>query len=339
MSLTVLIPTANRAGMLREALASVARQTALSRISTVHVSENAGQAESESVCREFPGLPIRYTRRAPPLATWDHAIALINEVETEYAAILHDDDWWAPHHVQASLDGLEAASGHAASYSAFFEPYGTSFPLYCDNSLMCWSAAGYPALTGHWTLTLPEVVLASLTGTPFRYSTLMVRSSALRKSAFLFSLGNPFDTDRMLGISLSEHGNLIYQPVPSVFIRMHPGQDARNFDQAKTHRHMLDTTRWMLDRLHARGLDLKSLLATRLADCPSGHKLELLHRLRSPCCLEGLREKDALPSELDRFDSSWRKLRTARFAKELVPPLFVNAARRLAARLSAAPRP
>jgi len=330
MTLTVVIPTAGRAHLLRDALASIARQTALRRVSCIHVSENAGYPESEMVCREFPELPIHYTLRAPPLTSAAHFVALFKEVETPFTAMLHDDDWWAPHHLEAAMAGLENDASSSACYSGFFEPHGSSAPLYCENNLMCWAAAGFPPLAGTWTLPLIQTALASLPGTPLRYSTLVARSAALKASTHIFDLGNPFDSDRMLGIALSLHGNVVYQPVPSTFIRLHSGQDARNYDDAATYRHMHCTTRWMLDLVRRQGGDMQTLLAERIATCPPIQKAELLQRLRRPVCIDGLREENCIPPELDRFDRTWRRLRVGRVLRDWLPPAITNLARRLA---------
>lgn len=330
MSVTVIIPTAGRPGMLRDSIASVGRQTALHRITCIHVSENAGNPESEAVCKEFSHLPVRYTRREPALAPNDHFIAVVGEITTPFAAILHDDDWWAPHHIEVSLRDLEASPAAAASYSGFFEPYGLSYPLYCDTNFMCWCAAGYPPLAGHWPLSPEEVIVASLPGTPLRYSTLVTPTARLKEAMYIFKLGNPFDTDRLLGVALALQGPILYQPVPSTFIRLHPGQDVRNFDTSARDHHMGKTTRWMLDKLAPDQSGLKELLAARLASCPTDHRPELMRRLSLPLAINGLREKSAVPEELDRFiQRPFRLGKLAPFMQGWIPPVLLDFARRM----------
>lgn len=330
MSITVIIPTTNRPHFLREALVSVARQSALDRVSCVHVSENMGNLESELVCREFPSLPIRYTRRNPQLPPNDHFLALLSEVETPYLALLHDDDWWASHHLESAMNGLDKNPGTSASYSNFFQPSGPSEPLYCENNFMCWCAAGYPSVAREWLLSAIQIVVASLPGTQLRYSTLVARTEAMNGSAYICTLGNPFDTDRMLGLALALHGPVVYQPVPSTFIRLHPGQDVRNFDDEATNRHMLKTTLWMLDLVLTRNLDLKSHLNACLEACPAAHRPELLRVMQRPFCIDALRQRNCIPESLDRYNRSSRRRSSFlnRF-KDWLPPVTVSLARKI----------
>ncbi len=303
MDLTVIIPTCRRPEMLRTALASVGRQRAQDRIAAVHVSENGGDRSSESVCREFPGLPIRYTFREPALLPNPHFVALGNSVTTDYVAVLHDDDWWAPHHLAQSLADLDANPLAAARYAAFSEVAAETTPAQGDPSFACWLGAGFPATTGVWSLSAPNVSLACLAGTPLRYSCLIARRTALQSSLGVYELGNPFDTDRMLSVALSRQGSVLFDPVPAVFIRMHPQQDGRNFDAEKTIAHMTDTTRWILQTTRDAGVDLENLLATRLQSCPQSQLNAVLSLLRAPWCIQGLKLENQIPPALDQFDA------------------------------------
>lgn len=328
LKLTVIIPTAGRPHFLREALASVSRQTALAEIGMVRVSENAGNRESETVCREFPHLPISYIRRDPALPANDHFTTLVGEVATPLAAVLHDDDWWAEHHLAAALRALTEAPAAAACYSGFFEPDRSSSPLYGENSLLCWIAAGFPSATGVWPLSLLQTILALLPETSLRYSTLVARTPALQAGMSIFELGNKFDTDRMLAVALARQGRVLYQPVPSVFIRRHPAQDFRNFDHAAVSRYMSDTTAWMLDTAAAAGFDVCGSLGALIEQCPAEHRSQFLHKLRRPICLEVLRRQGCLPESLRRFDAACARREKFAWVHPLLPPALLNLARK-----------
>jgi hypothetical protein len=328
LKLTVIIPTASRPGLLREALAGIARQTALAEVATVFVSENTSNTESASVCREFSQLPIRYSHRNPSLSPNAHFTTLVGEVETPMAAVLHDDDWWAEHHLASALRALADAPSAAACYSGFFEPYRTAYPLYAESSLACWSATGYPPVTGVWSLSLLQTVLALLPETSLRYSTLVSRTAALKAGRSVFSLGNNFDTDRMLAVALAQQGGILYQPVPSVFIRRHPAQDFRTFDHEAVYGYMSRTTAWMLDAAAAAGADVRAALGTLIDQCPADHRPQLLHKLRRPVCLDVLRAKGCLPGNLREFDEASRRREKFAWVHPLLPPALVDLARK-----------
>lgn len=335
MDATVIIPTAGRPDLLRVALASIARQSALGRLACVHVSENRGDARSGGVCAEFPSLPIRYTLRDPQLAINDHFTTLFNEVETPYVAMIHDDDWWSPHHLSAGLADLDRNPQAAAHYSAFAEIESeNTFPRWTPG-LACWFGAGFPSTTTTWELDRAGMSLACLPHTPTRFSALIARSEALKASLGVFRLGNSFDTDRMLAVALAGRGTVLFDPVPDVFIRMHQTQDSKNYDTERTIAHMSGTTRWLFATAAENGIDLGRVLSDRLALCPEPQREALMDLLCMPWCIRVLRETGKLPAPLSRFEDlrlhpppapvTWRSF---------VPPLALEFARKIKARTS-----
>src|SRR5688572_22058244 len=99
-TISVLVPTANHPKFLETALQSIARQTAIDKIEEVLVSENLLDRESEAVCKKFPNLPIRYILQDPPLTRFQNFDFLFNQARADLVALLCDDDWWAPGHLQ-----------------------------------------------------------------------------------------------------------------------------------------------------------------------------------------------------------------------------------------------
>jgi hypothetical protein len=268
--LTLLIPTASRAAMLRTALQSVHAQGAREKISRIVVSENGGDRASAQVCAEFPGLPIEYLYRSPSITPLEHGCALMRECAAgDYTAILHDDDWWAPAHVQNALDALEANPGASAYGAGHFVVAGESSMLNCSGNLFPWFGANYPAWAPWWTLSRLNVLMAELLGTVSHYSTLVARTAALREATFIFDTGNTFDNDRMLLFALSAAGPLLFNPTPQAFVRNHPVQDCVTYNDAARLRHMNATTRWLVEQS---GRSWDAVLASfnrRMSLCPA----------------------------------------------------------------------
>jgi glycosyltransferase involved in cell wall biosynthesis len=265
---TIIIPTASRPLMLRTVLESVANQTAYQKIDRIFVSENGGSRDSEVVCAQFPTLPITYLFRVPtpPL---EHGQILMREcLQGELTAFLHDDDWWTPPHLANAIESLESNS-HAVAYgSSHFVVSGESSMLNCSGNLFPWFGANYASLRSVWDLSRSNALMAELLGTISHWSTLVARTDALRKAAYVFDLKNPFDNDRMLLFALSIFGSLLYNPVPEVFVRNHGVQDCFSFNTETRIRHMCETTRWMVQASGKSWEIVAGNFAKRMAMCP-----------------------------------------------------------------------
>ncbi|WP_438482699.1 glycosyltransferase family A protein [Oleiharenicola lentus] len=325
--ITVVIPTTARPKMLETALRSVASQTALSQIKEVLVSENAGSRASEAICRKFAQLPIRYVFRDPPLKALAHAKAYAQAASAAFTAILHDDDWWSPQHLANGLRAFEKNPDAAVYFSSFFDVTGESAPLKCDSNLMMWFGGGFPAMMQPWALTRAEALLACIPGTPGRYSTLIARTEALRASTYVYDLDNPFDNDRLLIVALLEHGSLVFQPLPEVFIRTHPSQDFRTFSLSDIHAHMERTTEWLFKKSAALGVSLDSEFAQRVARCPSEHRTAVMEMLSYPWCADPLNRRGLLPAS--QAEKKLESSSVKHLLRELTPPLLPKLVRKL----------
>jgi len=103
MSITVVIPTYNRADLLKRALGSIARQE--HKPNQVVISDNASTDHTEGVVKEFvkSGIDVRYNRHDKNigmLENWQHGISL---VETEYFLVLADD-YLLPNCIKTGLE-------------------------------------------------------------------------------------------------------------------------------------------------------------------------------------------------------------------------------------------
>jgi len=328
---TVLIPTTARPHLLRTALASVARQTARNRIGEVVVSENAGDPRSAEVCAEFPQLPITYVRRDPPLPALGHATVLFSrETPSTYTAVLHDDDWWQPDHLAQALAALDANPGASVYFSSIYHVTGESSPLSCDSGFKFWFGADYPVLDDLWVLPAPAAALACLLGTPGYYSALVARTAALRASVHVFDLGNPYDNDRLLLIALFRLGTVLFRPYPAVFIRAHPGQDQRTYEQDTVNRHMSFTTSWLFDQSKEAGFDLGALIEARIERCPAAHRETLFWHLSWEWCHRVLAERGIMPPALANYLAAHRpRSRLRKIAGEILPPALLSAASKI----------
>jgi glycosyltransferase involved in cell wall biosynthesis len=274
--------------MLRTALESIAQQTALARVRRVFVSENGSDRGSAEVCAEFPQLPITYLFRNP-VSAMEHGRILIQECpEGDYTAVLHDDDWWCPDHLQRALDLLESNPDAAAYNCGYFIVENEHSLLGCDNNLFAWFGSNFRSVSSPWILSKSDVLLGLMLGTMSHYSSLVVRTEKLRAVSSIYNLGNPYDNDRMLTFALSTHGPIIYHPTPGVYIRRHQGQDFRAFPSATAIGYMCKTTEWMIGSSGKPWLAVAKAFKNRIGSCPAAATSTLLNAAMSPWCLPEL---------------------------------------------------
>jgi glycosyltransferase involved in cell wall biosynthesis len=111
---TIVIPTYNRAELLRESLASALAQEGAE--VRVLVSDNASTDGTANVVGSFADPRVTYHRHPHNLGMMGNFRAAIERVDTEYVAVLPDDDLYEPDHVARALAAL-AAHPRAAYYA------------------------------------------------------------------------------------------------------------------------------------------------------------------------------------------------------------------------------
>lgn len=224
--LTVVIQTCNRPLMLRDALISIAGQTKSSCIEKVIVSENGGNYESRSVCSSFSSLPIDYLFQDPPLAITDHLVSLQSRVTTPLTALLHDDDWWLPDHIEASLLALQATKSIAcfANHSEAGSPLHPLTSSY--KAPRIWAATGFDFSRDHIAMSYVQNFLVCLLDSTYHFSTCVGDTKPFQLAISKAISNNAYDCDRTFPIFLGELGSIVYNPNVSTVIRIHPTQDS-----------------------------------------------------------------------------------------------------------------
>ncbi len=324
---TVVISTTNRPHMLRTALRSVNDQTAKAKIGRVIVSENAGNRSSGDVCNEFPSLPIKYIFRDPPIPALMHGIALFTEAASltqEYTAILHDDDWWSPHHLANGLAQLGRHQDVSAYWSTSYLVHGeSSWLIQCWNE-SCWIASGFAPLTDVAKLDSKQAALACVGSGPAHYSSLIAEKHALAENfQVVAKTGNLHDNDRLLFLEFARHGPLLVNFIPEVFVRQHPAQDQRSLSYAESSKHISAATDIVLEFCREQGLDVLEEFARLDRECPIPAYRPYLTGTFDPRIRVDLHQRNLLPPVVsleEPRNSKW-------LAKKITPPLVWSAMR------------
>jgi hypothetical protein len=246
---SVIITTRDRPEMLGEALASIRRQTRGSAIHQVIVSENGTTDASRKVCEQFGDLPILHVRQQPPVPSLLHLKALWHHVNSPLVAILHDDDWWMPEHLENSVSALEAHPDCVATFSNFFDTWGpTVVPFLSEKAWRVWVASGCDFSQPLLKLDKVSLLLACMLESTIHYSTMVGRKDALWETYLkMVAANNAWDNERTFPVMLSFLGPVGYVTRHCAFIRNHPAQEgfdpafrANGFGEMR-----IKTTRWL----------------------------------------------------------------------------------------------
>jgi len=314
---SVVIPTRNRPDDLRRALASVARQDAREAIAEVVVIENSTNQASQSVCREFGVLPVRWLLNDPPLpmSAWANRVFGSPEANSEFFALLCDDDWWEPHHLSRSLGGLRRNPKAVVTWSGCIE-YNSDSHTALPRGHTIWAVSGHAADAQAVEIGLQDVLVANLLTTAFHISTLVTRRAALAAVLPVIANGNPFDIDRHLTCVLATQGTTIYYPPPSIGVASHSGRESVNLGRTKeAEQWWKRTTREIVELAKDAHIDLpaafESLLRESMEDVPT---------LLSHAYFNGSRSiQDELPMP-ESFNQASRRLRMALRLRRYLPP-------------------
>lgn len=234
----IVIPTTDRPGMLRNTLASVRRQTAIMRVSRVIVSENGGGIETSGVCAEFSDLPIEFLFQNVRLGPGEHIAKLLSLAADPYIALVCDDDWWAPGHLEVALRELDLNSDCSAHLSAH---------IWCDGEVatqmgnqeqeLLWVAAGCPFPQSAWRFSPAAVLTLCTLLTPFTFSGLVMRDAGVENVVeSLGVVGHSLLLDRAFFPALIKTGPILYEPTVDTYYRVHAG----NYTNAKNPGWLMD---------------------------------------------------------------------------------------------------
>ncbi len=216
---TVLIPTFNRRDYLKQALDSVFAQTF--KDFDVLVSDNGSLDGTEELVRGYlenhPNLQYhRFPRNMGPAA---NGLYLLRAPEAEYVAILHDDDYWLPNHLEDAMGAL-SGTDNAVLYACALQKFGMSGdhvmkPMWAD------SRRRLTVLDPH--VDFPAWLLC----TPFVPSATVFKRSALNSTWALprndFTLG-----DWHLCGQMALQGKTVFDSKIGAFYRWHATNDSHS---------------------------------------------------------------------------------------------------------------
>ena len=302
--LTVLILTHDRTAFLTTSLRSVRLQTALHRIKEIIISDNGPLRLGAAVVTQFTDLPIRYIQSPTDTNFCTHVHLGIGLVETPLMAILHDDDWWHPGHLQASLAALDgnAEAGCVFSANLWLESEtSTAPPLYFNFEFLLQfaQASGVEPITFDWK----QVLMLTWIYTPFHMSSLVGRTDVVHQALPVWQQEN-FLIDRLFFAEMAHITKkpVIYLPFPSVMIRTHQSRVTSELADGLATAGRQDTVARLRVLAAASQLDLNADWREVMPRLSLGAATQLAN-LANECLLpEDLAAMNCVPTSID---SSW----------------------------------
>lgn len=210
-TVTVGIPTFNRAGLLREAIESVLGQTY--RNFRLIVSDNASTDETSEIVASFADTRLDYFRADENVGMIENFNRLIALAETEFLMLLPDDDWLYPEYLSLALDVLQRSQRIGLVHAAVDEvDIDSRVRRHATSSVK----SSHP-----WVVERGHAILErSMTSTVICQSSATYRTAAIREAGGLTTSEEPF-ADIPLHMRIAQNWDIGYLHRPLVAFRVH----------------------------------------------------------------------------------------------------------------------
>lgn len=211
-TVTVGIPTYNRAALLRDTIESVLAQTY--REFRLIISDNASTDETPQILASYRDPRIDYIRGERNIGMIGNFNRVISRAETEFLIILPDDDLLYPEYLRAVMELFDRYPRVGVVHTAFDEididsrvqKHGTSF-----------------VKSSHrWKVVEPGLAFLerSMTSTALCQSSATFRTRAILEAGGLKEQDEPF-ADVPLFMRIAQHWDLAYLDQPLIAFRVH----------------------------------------------------------------------------------------------------------------------
>lgn len=198
---SVVVPTHDRPGRLRQAVASVLAQTFAD--FEIVVVDDGSTESAEEVLRELGDPRIRVFRHDRPEGAPRARNAGIRAARAEYLAFLDDDDEWLPQKLERQLAAFAAAPPEVGVVYTGFEVVSDKTGRVASRAIPRLPSSPY---------------VRFLRSTVFSTSVPLLRMECLRKVG-LFDEALPGTQDRDLWLRIARH--FAFVGVPEVLVRLH----------------------------------------------------------------------------------------------------------------------
>jgi glycosyltransferase involved in cell wall biosynthesis len=215
--LTVAIPTFNRAGLLKESLASVLAQDYDD--FQVVVLDNASTDDTPAVVHSFKDSRVSYRRNRENIGSWRNWNRALELNQSPCLGIFHDDDLMQQGFLRESMAALEASpdAGFSFCLCDYIDNEGKLLSRQNDGGFQEGRVAGRAFI---------ERMISA--GYVVHTVSILMRASALKDVGPFDSPHSQHTFDLNLYLRLAAHGDVVFVRRPLVRLRVHPGQISQN---------------------------------------------------------------------------------------------------------------
>ena len=238
--ISVCLPTYNRAGYLREAIASILAQTAAD--FELIVADNCSTDSTAETVAAFTDPRIRYVRNDENIGHYrnmDRALALARGA---YVCVVHDDDVYAPEFLARESEMLDAHANVGMVHCAVFvvTPDRTRLRVHRVSS-------------GSRTAPGVREFVRYLGGHDVCCSTVMCRREVwARAGAFEHRL---MCADWLMWLTIALHTDIAYLATPLVDMRVHGSSMTSTMDPMRWYDEFVEVSDIAIDRMRALDVD------------------------------------------------------------------------------------
>ncbi len=209
---SIVMPTHNRAPLLRNAIRSALAQT-YSNIEIL-VMDDASTDQTEAIVREIDDPRLKYVRHPTRFGLEKNYASGLASASGKYVAFLSDDDRWQEEFVSNRVAALEAHPQRVVAFSGYQR---------CNEEFQV-TGRFAPRLPEDVTLP-PEILLDAALRREFTIaSSLYVRNSLVSAWPLVEGCGGAFDTALQLQIAIRHPDAAVYMPWCDILYTIHPGQ-------------------------------------------------------------------------------------------------------------------
>jgi GT2 family glycosyltransferase len=211
--LQIFLLTRDRPHLLQRAIESIL--IAIPVEAELIVSDNSIGNETECMLRDAQGL--KYVRRTPPLPSDEHFSLVLNESESQYIILFHDDDMLSPQYIKLMLAAMKNDNKIVAAACNAYIVYGEKVS---SRKMMGFFSRplklSTPAQLLHYYFSFgPDE--------PPPFSGYIYRSKILKEIGFSKKCGKHSDVSNLA--ELLSKGPILWLPQCLMYYRYHGGND------------------------------------------------------------------------------------------------------------------
>jgi glycosyltransferase involved in cell wall biosynthesis len=216
-TVTVGIPTYNRAALLKDTLESVLAQT-YSNFRLV-IGDNASTDETPDVVASYSDARIDYIRGERNIGMIGNFNRLIQLADTEFLMLLPDDDRLYPNYLKSVVDVLQRHQTVGLVHTAFDE-------IDADSRVQRYGVSALKTTRPLTVETGPHFIERSMISLPLCFSTATYRTCAIREAGSMIA-GEELFADVPLVLRMALHWDIAYIDRPLVAFRLHDATQTR----------------------------------------------------------------------------------------------------------------